>query len=847
MKASGDAHHETAIRQPFNIYAKLVVTAALASEKHGDSWADAREAARSLLAHILKADVGDIEHKAMLLAKQVGRATSSDPVPPLVFGRGLWESTFHALRDAGPDSVLFIVPILARCSALNELRSESFPAPASSSMRGPFQATFISINKALEFLQGAAEEVIDRFINTNPSPRTLEVMLSQRAAVRAIVSLMCSPATRLQNAAKSIVSQAYGVDATRSDCFRVLLEKSPENVLRALVDVANSFTTWTAGLPEVCSMAQVIVLCLVDVLEALCVRPGGLLFEESFLYPNSASRPSWLLPKLWKSMCRALAAIFQKAPTWSAYLPNEIMVDWMRDALIFGRELLNYRITLETAVQAAVDNDASLVGSSPKKTTDTGRQMIGDLQQLLRDGISWLRLTDSELLYQSHALMTALFGVFRTTEVQPEQASIAKLEKFLQKARSNKNLENTTRLSAVALADLQEMLGDLNGEDDDSEPEIIEIDSLPTKAAGSADRKRARSPTDDAISSRKHLKHASSDIVLVKPKALDPVPKRQPIQTVPIDNKAAKQSTIQFAKAGTSAKLPLPQKPAGKSTSAWPPPARTAGAAVSSIPSNLSSRATMLADRNPTIRQAKPPVPTPASDSSDSSSDDDENDTSGIAGLASLQKSPPKIRKIERRTVKMMETSTSLARRQVLQDRTNERERAVRTKLRLQPDVTPLHRQILAWNFNHTGEAPPLARPVQLSRIPQEFESHDQYLKIFEPLLLHECWSQLQRAKEESDVSVDCQIKAKCFSDPWVDLDMSITELPPKWYLIPEVDVVLLRHLGDEQKSVLAKVQSWGHSQKGPTKQWAATLRILASRDPGLQHGMTWKATKVLR
>jgi senataxin len=59
--------------------------------------------------------------------------------------------------------------------------------------------------------------------------------------------------------------------------------------------------------------------------------------------------------------------------------------------------------------------------------------------------------------------------------------------------------------------------------------------------------------------------------------------------------------------------------------------------------------------------------------------------------------------------------------------------------------VDDLHKTILQWNFTtlHTPNE------SSLKRVPQFFTSVDDYIDIFEPLLLEELRAQLEKAKDE--------------------------------------------------------------------------------------------------
>ncbi|KAI1320646.1 hypothetical protein EDD11_000169, partial [Mortierella claussenii] len=76
-----------------------------------------------------------------------------------------------------------------------------------------------------------------------------------------------------------------------------------------------------------------------------------------------------------------------------------------------------------------------------------------------------------------------------------------------------------------------------------------------------------------------------------------------------------------------------------------------------------------------------------------------------------------------------------------------------RRQNRLTPNLAALHAQILQWEVSATGDRPPGSR--QYSIIPTQFESVDDYVRAFEPLLVLECWQQLMGAREEVNQSSD--------------------------------------------------------------------------------------------
>jgi senataxin len=103
---------------------------------------------------------------------------------------------------------------------------------------------------------------------------------------------------------------------------------------------------------------------------------------------------------LWHLMTTSLAVIFKRTQDWAPLYDNETMVDWMRDALIFGRNLTEHIRAFEAAALGVSSGSSRFVdnGESPAKPTKTGTKLVQKLENVLRDLVSWMRLTESVTL-----------------------------------------------------------------------------------------------------------------------------------------------------------------------------------------------------------------------------------------------------------------------------------------------------------------------------------------------------------------------------------------------------------------------------------------------------------------
>ncbi|KAJ2741272.1 DEAD-box type RNA helicase, partial [Coemansia sp. BCRC 34301] len=200
------------------------------------------------------------------------------------------------------------------------------------------------------------------------------------------------------------------------------------------------------------------------------------------------------------------------------------------------------------------------------------------------------------------------------------------------------------------------------------------------------------------------------------------------------------------------------------------------------------------------IAKSKLSVLQSTSDDSDSSSSDDDDDnaagakkgSSGLAGLMNIRKLSA-TRAAPRRTMMVLQPNGDLlaggirgsggAGTGLLVTR-EAREQALakqREKMRLRPSMNLLHKRLLGWEFEATGDMPPDMTVSSFAKVPDWFESPAQYSSVLEPLFMLECWAQFQRAKEEaaSEESGEGVLLSRTGVDDFQDLtfEMSLADV----------------------------------------------------------------------
>ncbi|THH27997.1 hypothetical protein EUX98_g6198 [Antrodiella citrinella] len=775
----GNANDISQAWETLDIHAARLVLVAFGKNFASDVWKDARSEARKLIRATLLFDLKKI---ATAITHLCNPDKYTEPVVVQSVRNHLWKQTYRNIHHEDEAGVAIILQVMAQISHVDSLTDSAFADVIKhSSHAKAAKEAFNSVNLALGVFRDGFSDAVSRLADFSDSTGMLR-LLRQATVAQDVMTLMFSPVDDLQQAAQQVAGLALDVE-TRQDCFRALLSAAPNQALNGMFSFLETFNNFAQTVPEACSVSKSLALCFTDIIDVMCSSPDGLLLQDSFTTSIAAPGAAVELPKWWALMTKALSIIFVRTPRWAVYFENFAMVEWMRDALIFGRDLLGQRKVIEAG--ALGPKNAS---SGKAKLTRIGKKMVDDLQQVLQELTRWLRLTDEELLFQSFALLQSLLGCFRESNVVPSEVTLQKLQKHLDDARKKDPSRPQTRLDAPRLARLQETLSSF--EDDDDEIEIISHTMPPPKASSST-------------IAAKRVKEEP-----LRPKtAKSRLPDVTQIRAPPPTKKSAAFTANDQMRLESAASLP-------KFTKMSKP-----------VPSASSSKL-----QKPTGR------PTVVESSSSESESEDEGE--GLASLAKIQRTPTIKKPTERRTVKLMDVPGN-GRNPAL-ERINRRDDARRTGLRLKPDVSSLHRRVLAWDYTHSGPSPP-DEDLRLQHVPDTFADINHYRRIFEPLLLSECWAQIQQSKDEPQDNYECVVVSRQYADDWTDMEGTIsTSVKSDWYLT-DADIVVLTCTGSP-KPYLGKVQSYKAQMNGI--QFSVRF-LLKAQDAGPQINTTWRLAKV--
>ena len=223
--------------------------------------------------------------------------------------------------------------------------------------------------------------------------------------------------------------------------------------------------------------------------------------------------------------------------------------------------------------------------------------------------------------------------------------------------------------------------------------------------------------------------------------------------------------------------------------------------------------------------------------SSDSSASEDSSDdeTRGLSALTHLQKSPAKVRPVNKRPIKVLGVPMD----DIFRQREAARASAHAVKQRLRPDLNPLFRSVLAWDPLHHGPlAPRSDKPgeigLNLEKIPLTFPSATTYHRTMQPLFLQELWAQFLKDQSQRVNPINVEIiTGREYQDEFIEVDIAVIGILPGDFSVNESDIVILRSVSDNN-AVFAKVQAFRRRFKDTTIR----IRLMNSRN------QTWLGIK---
>ena len=687
-------------------------------------------------------------------------------------------------------------------------------------------------------------------------PRIMRSILEDDETCIAVVAhLFNGKRQNLENANLDMLKTAYDVTG-KTDLWRQLLRVSFESALRGVCQLTQQILALQKIFPPeklrpwhrkyLLLYVGKIIRQSMQIVDILCSGRTGILTTTDILSHSDSYGQS--LQLFWRTFWEVLNIAFISATSWAVEEDKDTMKNFLRDVLEGASVLFD----------ALKSIDASLSGSryeeiSPVKVSNVQRTLLNRVQTPLQNLSTWLALSVEDLRETTLTLAIKMLKRFARAEVQVHEDTVVQYYRLAHgKKKNNMSEEQRERLLFVL-------------SEHDVEPQTRRaVEAMAaTRAAnvihsssgsGHETPKLAKVKNRESIDLTKdeYLTDYLSDSELNE--FIDHLDKKSQIQKPT----AIKQTKLDFSK-GTlkppsstrMTRASFPSKSSFLNQKA-PPPSGHSGlsqlkadfrterqkAPVTGLKSHhrapVAAPATDAFGRPLDVagRVVEPPRPPPkkVEESSTSESDSDDDDAGGLFSIAKENKSPPKIRKVEKRKIQLL--GEPVPSRIALQAREREfrrvpSERNIRA--RLEPDLTSLLKRVLTWTPGHTGPFPPGTKQADFKRVEAMFTSPYKYEETYEPLLMLECWQHIQQARSESlEETFDFMIENRQKIDEYVEL--FITMKPTVYANVGLLDpdlVIVSNRQGDGGKECFAKVQ--GMKKKKDSVELA--LRCLPSTE----------------
>jgi senataxin len=455
-----DRTKHSSICDILDIHVDILVSVAFADRHAVATWANARQSTRDLIRAALLRDVEAVANAVSTISSTLAKmqkgssAVASSELCLQSMRSSFWSKLYSTTKAGDLDTMANVISLIGHISIFDNLHLKAFkptkgdhPKETVKALQGFAE----KINDSFDTIRGGFLDLVIKFTNQKASSNVLD-LLRKPGMVPWVIKLMFSPVESLQTAARTLVGQAFDDVDVRLECFRALFQNLPAGSMQGVTEHLSSFNAIVPLVPEACGLSKTLVRCLTDVLEVLCDSPDGVLLRPGYASSLSISESSDVLLVLWEAMVNAINIIFKRTAAWSAFFENDEMTAWMRDVLIFGRDLLDKRRVIENAISSSF---APVFRPKDSKLSPAGRKMLGHLYDTVPELTNWMRITDAELLHQSYSFMMSLLDCFVKHSLAPPEEKVEKLRRIIQQSRDKRSDKRQTHLDRVKLSKLE--------------------------------------------------------------------------------------------------------------------------------------------------------------------------------------------------------------------------------------------------------------------------------------------------------------------------------------------------------------------------------------------------------
>ncbi|KAF2745877.1 hypothetical protein M011DRAFT_459767 [Sporormia fimetaria CBS 119925] len=686
-----------------------------------------------------------LESQSLAVERQLITAKQPSPTetPP---SRPIWKAVLAVIDPRRLDLAVFLLIAGRNLIGLEPLLMKKNATSIPPTVR--------HFNDRFTLLSQSITDVMDRLSEFDP--RKLDALFEQPAAASGIISTLFSSTEETRNAAVELLQVISGKDERR-DALQYILRTHYLYAIQGIADSCRQVMRKKAFSP-----APSLVKTCSDIIDVLCNAQDGILRSRD-LTPDEAK----VTMTLWKSLWETLTMIFRTTEDWSnlGYHDKTLMMDFCRDTMQFADQLFDECSVFSGALNEGMsesDKDPAAglrEGSKVAKSTPL-KELLLSPTSTMADIVGWLRLRDEFLSTRSVSLISKLLGRLHKVSIEVDIDTLTYIERVL-------NGQVKAKLPPQQEAELQKALETHLGhplvKEEDQIKQAKQASLSQWMSSGSTttyQKPEAQSRADVlAEATRTHTAFQAR----LKAQGAAKAKKDETKAAAHADFRKKRQAELERQKREKEAALAKIKK----------------DKALSALTAEAGSGLEGLG----VLGKEQAPKGEGLMHSSDESEDDQDDFDEELFGIKkeSKVKAGPKTNIIDEIKIQM-----PVKKRRVVRS-------AKDMRARLAPDLSPLHKAILSWNYFHDGDFPPNARPEMYSAVPDTFRTPDDYQRTFEPLLTLEAWQGFVKNREENMLKpYEVRILTRAAVDMWQEVSSTLTHAENKELGISEGDVVLL-------------------------------------------------------
>lgn len=626
-------------------------------------------------------------------------------------------------------------------------------------------ATVRHFNDRFKLLSQSITDVVERLSDFDPGQ--LQALFERPSAASAIVSLLFSSTEDSRSSVIELLKVISSEDERRN-ALQHILRKHYRNALNGISDSVRQVKQKKAFAP-----APSMIKTCSDIIDVMCNSQDGILRSR-----NLESGELGTTMTFWRYLWDMLTMIFATTEAWSnlGFYEKHMMMDFCRDTMQFADQLFDQYSIFATALKGSTTGD-----QDGDDKSDFLKELLAEPAGAM-DGLArWLRLRDEFLSSKSVTLISKLLIRLHNVSIEITADTLSYMERVL-------SGEVRAKLSSTQEAELQQALETHLGrplvkEEEPVKPKQGSLSKWMSTGTSSTDRP---SPADQKAKlmanltsgasafQQKREQMKASEAKLAQQKALEA---QKNIQQEEFRKKRAqeKQKREQEKQAAIA-----------KARQARGIPSHIAEAG-----SGLEGLGVLGKDQ-----AAKGEGIMHSSDESESDDGDFDEEIFGIK--KSKGNAGAKTNIINEVKIQMPTKKKKVV-------------RSIRDmRARLAPDLSPLHRVILGWDYFHEGDFPPKSNPHMYSKVLGVFRTPNDYQSTFEPLLILEAWQNFVKAREENqNKPYEVRITSRASVDAFQEVGSTMTHAENRDISVSEGDVILLsgtRNPSANEPSCLARI-----------------------------------------